>query len=117
MRDMHKDLNKYKQQYRNQLDRSVDIMKHYRTNEQKYKDELSRLHQEVQSARTRPTMVEGGIQADETDIRREYEYQSAPFTSRYNADKFNAGDKGRPSPFREQMRGKEPPEKYTFVPM
>jgi hypothetical protein len=69
MRDMHKDLNKYKQQYRNQLDRSVDIMKHYQTDKQKCKDELSRLHQEVQNACTRPAMVEGGIQADETDIR------------------------------------------------
>ncbi len=80
----------------------------------KYRGELSRLNQELQNARTRPAMAESKIQADEHDIRREHEYQTAEHTSRYSKNNFRTGDKRRPSPFREQMRGREPPEKYNI---
>ncbi len=83
----------------------------HRDTAQRHKEELSRLNQELQNARTRPAMAEGGFQADEHDIRREHEYDTAAFTSRYNEHNFNTGDKRRPSPFREQMRGLEPIDK------
>jgi hypothetical protein len=81
----------------------------HRDTAQRHKEELSRLNQELQNARARPATAVSGIPAD---LDREHEYETAPFTSRYNENKFNTGDKRRPSPFREQTRGLEPTDKY-----
>ncbi len=59
-------------------------------------------------------MAESGIQADEHDIRREHEYETAEYTSRYNENNFSTGDKRKPSPYREQMRKLEPVDKYNI---
>jgi hypothetical protein len=104
MEEVYADRNKYKKHYKDQLARMREAKTDYQTKEQKYKDELSRLNQELQNARTRPAMATSGIQADE--------YEIAHITSRYDENKFNTGDKRRPSPFREQTRGMEPTDKY-----
>jgi hypothetical protein len=103
MEEVYADRNKYKKHYKDQLARMREAKTDYQTKEQKYKDELSRLNQELQNARTRPAMPNSFAQADE--------YESA-HTSRYDENKFNTGDKRRPSPFREQTRGMEPTDKY-----
>jgi hypothetical protein len=123
LKGLYQDRNKYKNLYRDELHKSVENMNKTLKQEQNYKDQLSQLHQDLQNARTRPATAEGGFQAgpataeggfqaDEHDIRREHEYGTAAFTSRYNEHNFNTGDKRRPSPFREQTRGLEPTNKY-----
>jgi hypothetical protein len=96
---------------------------------QRHTEELSRLSQQLQNARTRPAMADSevqadetrpamsdsGIQADEHDIRKEHEYDTAHITSRYDENKFSVGDKRRPSPFREQFTKLEPADKYTYI--
>jgi hypothetical protein len=110
MEEVYADRNKYKKHYKDQLAKMREAKTDYQTKEQNYKDELSRLNQELQNARTRPaTAARGPSQAD---LDREHEYETAPSTSRYNENKFNTGDKRRPSPFREQTRGMEPTDKY-----
>jgi hypothetical protein len=104
---LHNFMTEKDKHYAKQIERSKDTV-------HKYRDELSRLNQELQNARTRPAMAKSGIQVDDHDIRREHEYETAQFTSRYNENNFNTGDKRRPSPFREQMRGREPPDKYNI---
>jgi hypothetical protein len=87
---------------------------------QRYTAELSRLSQQLQNARTRPAMADSEAQAGETrpamadSEAQADEYESA-HTSRYDENRFSAGDKRRPSPFREQLTKLEPADKYTYI--
>jgi hypothetical protein len=101
---------------------------------QRHTEELSRLSQQLQNARTRPAMADSEAQAGETrpmmanseaqagetrpmmanSFAQADEYESA-HTSRYDEKKFSTGDKRRPSPFREQLYKLEPPDKYNYI--